>query len=51
MKEKNRCTMEKLSLKYNVTVYSIQYLCCLIDEQGFNILRITENRYYLVYVK
>ena len=48
---KNGCSMGTLSKKYNIAVHGVQYLCCLIDKHGFDILRTTKNRYYPVYVK
>ena len=43
--------MGTLSKKYNIAVHGVQYLCCLIDKHGIDILRTTKNRYYPVYVK
>ncbi len=48
---KNGCSMRTLSKKYNIAVHGVQYLCCLIDKHGFDILRTTKNRYYPCYVK
>ena len=48
---KNGCSMGTLSKKYNIAVHGVQYLCCLIDKHGFDILITTKNRYYPVYVK
>ena len=48
---KNGCSMGTLSKKYNIAVHGVQYLCCLIDKHGFDILRTTKNRYYPIYVK
>ena len=48
---KNGCSMGTLSKKYNIAVHGVQYLCCLIDKHGFDILRTKKNRYYPVYVK
>ena len=48
---KNGCSMRTLSKKYNIAVHGVQYLCCLIDKHGIDILRTTKNRYYPVYVK
>lgn len=47
---KNGCSMGILSKKYNIAVHGVQYLCCLIDKHGFDILRTTKNRYYPVYI-
>ena len=44
---KNGCSMGTLSKKYNIAVHGVQYLCCLIDKHGFDILRTTKNRYSL----
>ncbi len=43
--------MGTLAKKYNIAVHGVQYLCCLIDKHGFDILKTTKNRYYPVYVK
>ena len=48
---RNGCSMGALSKKYNIAVHGVQYLCCLIDKHGFDILRTTKNKYYPVYVK
>jgi transposase len=48
---KDGYSMGALSKKYNIAVHSVQYLCCLIDKHGFDILRTKKNRYYPVYVK
>ena len=48
---KKGCSMGTLSKKYNIAVHGVQYLCCLIDKHGIDILRTTKNRYYPVYVK
>ena len=37
--------------KYNISVHGIQYLCCLIDKHGFDILRTQKNKYYPKYIK
>ena len=48
---KNGYSMGMLSKKYNIAVHGVQYLCCLIDKHGFDILKTTKNKYYPVYVK
>ena len=40
-----------LSKKYNISVHGIQYLCCLIDKHGIDILRTQKNKYYPKYIK
>lgn len=48
---KNVRSIGMLSKKYNIAMYGVQYLCCLIDKNGFDILTTTKNRYYPFYVK
>ena len=40
-----------LSKKYNISVHGIQYLCCLLDKHGIDILRTQKNKYYPKYIK
>ncbi len=40
-----------LSKKYNITTHGVQYLCCLIDKHGIDILRTQKNKYYPKYMK
>lgn len=40
-----------LSKKYNITIHGVQYLCCLIDKHGIDILRTQKNKYYPKYIK
>lgn len=40
-----------LSNKYNISAHGIQYLCCLIDKHGMDILRTKKNKYYPKYIK
>ncbi len=40
-----------LSKKYNIAVHGVQYLCCLIDKHGIDILRTQKNKHYPKYVK
>lgn len=40
-----------LSKKYNISAHGVQYLCCLIDIHGTNILKTTKNKYYHKYIK
>lgn len=48
---KKGLTKKDLSIKYKITIHGIQYLCCLIDKHGFDILRTQKNKYYPKYVK
>lgn len=48
---KSGCSIGMLSKKYNIAIHGVQYLCCLIDRHGFDILRTNKNRYYPIYVK
>ena len=40
-----------LSKKYNISVHGVQYLCCLIDNHGVDILLTHKNKYYPKYIK
>ncbi len=35
---KQGLSMKSLSLKYNIAIHGIQYLCCLVDKHGIDIL-------------
>ena len=48
---KNGCSMRMLSKKYNITVHRVQYLCCLIDKHGIDILRTSKNKEHPKYKK
>lgn len=39
-------SMKSLSKKYNITIHNAQYLCCLIEKHGLDILRTSKNKYY-----
>ena len=45
--------MSKLSLskKYNICIHGVQYLCCLINIHGYDILRTSSNKYYSKFIK
>ena len=45
--------MSKLSLskKYNICIHGVQYLCCLIDIHGYDILRTSSNKCYSKFIK
>ena len=40
-----------LSKKYNICIHGIQYLCCLIDIHGYDILRTNVNKHYDTFIK
>lgn len=48
---KNGYSMRMLSKKYNITVHGVQYLCCLIDKHGIDILRTSKNKEHPKYKK
>ena len=37
--------------RYIICVHGVQYLCCLIDIHGYDILRTNSNRYYDKFIK
>ena len=39
-------SIKSLSNKYGITTKNAQYLCCLIDKHGFDILRTNKNKCY-----
>lgn len=43
---KNGVSLKSLSIKYEITTKNVQYLCCLINKHGLNILRIIKNESY-----
>src|SRR5574344_1743052 len=44
-------SLKSLSQKYRIAVHGVQYLCCLIDIHGFDILKRAKNKYYPSYEK
>ena len=43
---KNGESLKSLSIKYEITTKNVQYLCCLIDKHGLDILRTIKNKSY-----
>lgn len=43
---KNGVSLKSLSIKYKITTKNAQYLCCLIDKHGVDILRTIKNESY-----
>ena len=43
---KNGVSLKSLSIKYEITTKNVQYLCCLINKHGLNILRTIKNESY-----
>lgn len=43
---RNGLSIKSLSSKYGITTKNAQYLCCLIEKHGFDILRTTKNKCY-----
>ena len=48
---KEGMSKKSLSMKYGITVHGVQYLCCLIDIHGYDILRTQKNKKYAIYIK
>lgn len=48
---KNGMSKLSLSKKYNICIHGIQYLCCLIDIHGYDILRASSNKCYSKFIK
>ncbi len=48
---KQGMSVKMISLKYNIRTKNVQYLCCLIERHGFDILRISNNKDYPKYFK
>jgi len=48
---KSGYSLSALSKKYDIAIHGVQYLCCLIDKHGFDILRTTKNRIFTPYEK
>lgn len=46
---KNGMSKLSLSKKYNICIHGIQYLCCLIDIHGYDVLRKSSTKYYQIY--
>ena len=43
---KKGLSKKSVSIKYNISIHGAQYLCCLIDKHGFDILRKNKNNKY-----
>lgn len=43
---RNGLSIKSLSIKYGITRKNTQYLCCLIEKHGLDILRTTKNKNY-----
>ena len=48
---KNGMSKSSLSKKYNIRIHGVQYLCCLIDIHGYDVLRTSSNKYYSKSIK
>ena len=48
---KNGMSKLFLSKKYNICIHGVQYLCCLIDIHGYDVLRTSSNKYYSKFIK
>ena len=48
---KNGMTMKSLSIKYNIRTKNAQYLCCLIEKHGIEVLSTSKNKFYTKYEK
>lgn len=48
---KNGMSKSALSKKYNIRIHGVQYLCCLIDIHGYDVLRTSSNKYYSKSIK
>ena len=48
---KEGMSKKSLSIKYGIAVHGVQYLCCLIDIHGYDILRTQKNKKYAIYIK
>lgn len=48
---KNGMSMKSLSIKYNIRTKNAQYLCCLIEKHGIDVLRTSKNKVYTKYEK
>ena len=48
---KNGMSKLSLSKKYNICIHGVQYLCCLIDIHGYDILRTSSNKCYSKFIK
>lgn len=49
--KKQGFSTKSLSRKYNITSHGVQYLCCLVDKHGYEILKTKKNKYYSSSVK
>ena len=49
--KKQGMSLKALSLKYNIRTKNVQYLYCLIEKHGFDILRTLNNKEYPKYFK
>ena len=49
--KKQGMSYKALSLKYNIRTKNAQYLYCLIERHGFDILRTSNNKEYPIYFK
>ena len=48
---KNGMSIKSLSIKYNIRTKNVQYICCLIEKHGIDILRTGKNKVYTKYEK
>lgn len=48
---KNGMSMKSLSIKYNIRTKNAQYLCCLIEKHGIEVLSTSKNKVYTKYEK
>ena len=49
--KKKGMSLKSLAIKYNVRTKNAQYLYCLIEKHGFDILRTSNNKKYTKYFK
>ena len=49
--KKEGMSLKSLAIKYNVRTKNAQYLYCLIEKHGFDILRTSNNKKYTKYFK
>ena len=49
--KKSGMSKKSLSTKYGIAVHGVQYLCCLIDRHGYDILRTQKNKEYPTKIK
>ena len=48
---KNGMSTKSLSIKYNIRTKNVQYMYCLIEKHGIDILRTNINKHYDIFIK